>query len=310
MNILITGSASHIARTLIPVLLDDSRIHKIIGIDLNASAISHSKYQEHSVDIRSEQLEEYFNGIDAVVHLAFITNSGTLGERRFDREYIRDINVNGSKNVFQLAETNQVKTLIHFSSAIVYGMSSDNPQFLEETQPLKTVSDFYYSEDKVAVEEWLNEFEQQYPEQRIVRFRPHIVLGQHAQPLLKSMLGQPFHFMFPDPQPLTQCISEVDVATAVLQSLFCDVNGSFNLATDQVASFHWIHKHLHNYSLPMPFALAQQAHKLAWRYSGRFGDPAWFASMKYPLTISNDRAKQELNWRPTLNLFECLEATV
>jgi UDP-glucose 4-epimerase len=310
MNLLITGCASHIARTLIPVLLDDSRVTRIIGVDLNSSAISHSNYQEHNVDIRSEQLEKYFADIDAVIHLAFITDSGLLGERRFDRDYIRDINVNGSKNVFQLATAHQVKSLIHFSSAIVYGMSADNPQFLEETQPLKPVSDFYYSEDKVAVEQWIDEFEQLYPAQRIVRLRPHIVLGQYAQPLLKSMLSQPFHFMFPDPQPLTQCISEMDVATAVLQSLFLDVNGSFNLATDQVASFHWIHKHLHNYSLPIPFALAQQAHKLSWRYSGRFGDPAWFACMKYPLTISNDKAKQELNWKPTLDLFECLEATL
>ena len=310
MNILITGCASHIAKTCIPVLLDDSRVQKIVGIDIKTSSISHPKYEEHQENIRSQQLGKYFENIDAVIHLAFVVNNATLGKRRFDREYIRAINVDGSKNVFLQVAEHKVKTLVHFSSAIVYGMSSDSPTFIEETQPLTAMDGFYYSEDKVAVENYLDEFEKQHNNLRLVRLRPHVVLGQHTQPLVKSVLNQPFHFLFPDPQPLTQCISELDVATAMQQALFLDVNGSFNLATDQVASFHWIHKHLHKYSLPLPFGLAKHSHQLAWRYTGRFGDPAWLACMRYPLTISNEKAKQTLNWSPTLNLFECLEATV
>ena len=310
MNILITGCASHIAKACIPVLLDDSRIKKIVGIDLKPSSIRHSKYEEHIDNICSQHLGKYFAEMDTVIHLAFVVNNGVLGNRRFDREHIRRTNVDGSKNVFLLAAEHQVKNLIHFSSAIVYGMSADNPAFIDETHPLAATNGFYYSEDKVAVEKHLDEFEKQHNDLRLVRLRPHVVLGQHTQPLVKSVLNQPFHFLFPDPQPLTQCISEMDVATALQQALFLDVNGSFNLATDQVASFHWIHKHLHKYSLPMPFGISRQAHRLAWRYTGRFGDPAWLDCMQYPLTISNEKAKQTLNWSPTLNLFECLEATV
>lgn len=310
MNILITGSASHLAKTCIPVLLDDSRIDKLIGIDLLPSSISHPGFEEHIMDIRSDQLAQYFSNIDAVIHLAFIVDNGLLGTRRFDREYIRDVNVIGSQNVFKLAETNQIKNIIHVSSAIVYGMSQDTPQFIDEAQPLKTVEGFYYSEDKVALEKWLDDFEKQHSDMRIVRLRPHIVLGQYAQPHLKTVLNQPFHFMFPDPQPLIQCISEVDVATAIQNALFSDTSGSFNLATDQVSSFHWIHKHLHNFSLPLPFSVASSAHRLAWKYSTRFGDPAWLECMRYPLTLANDKAKQELDWQPTLDLFQCLEATV
>ena len=310
MNILITGCASHIAKACIPVLLDDSRIKKIVGIDIKASSFSHPNYEEHTDNICSQDLGKYFANIDAVIHLAFVVNNAVLGNRRFDREHIRRINVDGSENIFQQAAEHQVKTVIYFSSAIVYGMSADNPAFIDETGPLSATNGFYYSEDKVAVEKYLDDFEKQHRHLRIVRLRPHVVLGQHTQPLVKSILQQPFHFLFPDPQPLTQCISEMDVASAVQQALFLDVSGSFNLATDQVASFHWIHKHLHNYSLPMPFGITRQAHRLAWRYTGRFGDPAWFDCMQYPLTISNEKAKQTLNWAPTLNLFECLEATV
>ena len=96
----------------------------------------------------------------------------------------------------------------------------------------------------------------------------------------------------------------------MLQALTRDVRGSFNLATDQVASFYLIQKHLRHYALPLPYSLAKIIHTFAWRYSGRYGDPAWLDCMQYPLTIDNEKAKRELNWAPTLDLFECLDATI
>ena len=310
MRILVTGCASHVAKACLPVLLDEQHIKKIVGVDIKPSSIRHTNYEEHIVDICSNDLDQYFVDIDAVIHLAFVVNNSVLGKRRFDRDYIRDVNVNGSKHVFELAAKHDVKTIIHQSSAVVYGIGKDNPQFITEEQPLKPVDGFYYSEDKVAVEHWLDDFEQLHPELRIVRFRPHVILGQHTQPLVKAILKQPCYFLFPDPQPLTQCVSETDVATAMLQALTSDVRGSFNLASDQVASFHLIQKHIRNYSLPLPYGLAKRIHEFAWRYTGRYGDPAWLHCMQYTLTIDNEKAKRELNWAPTLNLFECLDATI
>ena len=310
MKILVTGSASHLARACLPVLLDDSRISRITGIDLKSTDLSHAKYQEYQLDIRSNDMAHHFIDIDAVIHLAFVVNNGNLGQQRFDREYIRSVNVTGSTHVFNLAAQHEVKTIIHLSSAIVYGMDSNNPNFIPEDQPLKPLEGFYYSEDKVAVEQFLDQFEPQHAKQRIVRFRPHVVLGQYTQPLVKALLQRPCYFLFDDPQPLTQCISEVDVATAMIQALFNDVRGSYNLATDQVASFYLIQKHLRNLSLPLPFELARHVHQWAWRYTGRYGDPAWLDCLQYSLTIDNEKAKRELNWAPTLNLFECLDATI
>ena len=310
MKLLVTGSASHVAQACLPVLLDDPRIKGITGIDLKASTISHTNFQEHIADIRSNDLAKYFVDIDAVIHLAFIVNNGLLGKQRFDRNYIRDVNVDGSQNIFQLAAEHRIKTLLHFSSAIVYGISADNPAFIDESHPLKPVKNFYYSEDKVAVEQWLNQYETESPDTRIVRLRPHVILGEHTQPLVKTLLKRPMYFLFPDPQPLTQGVSEMDVANAMLKSLFSEARGSFNLATDQVASFHLIQKHLRDYALPIPYNLAKHIHQLAWQYTGRYGDPGWLECMQYPLTIDNEKAKRELNWKPTLDLFECLDATI
>jgi len=310
MKILVTGSASRIARACLPVLLDDSRIAKITGIDIKSSGIEHSNFEEHIADVRDGAIARYFENIDAVIHLAFIGNNASLGQRRTDRDYIRDTNIAGSQNVFRLAVQHQVKTLLHLSSAIVYGMTAENPTFIQETQPLKAVENFYYSEDKVAIELWLDEFEKQHSDTRIVRLRPHVILGQYTQPIIVALLQKPVYFSFPDPQPLIQCISEMDVANAILQSLFSNVHGSFNLATDQVVSLHLVQQHLHSLNLPIPYGFAKRCHEYAWRYSGRFGDPGWMACLRYPLTIDNEKAKRELNWKPTLDLFECLDASI
>ena len=310
MKLLVTGCASHVAKACLPVLLDEPQITKVVGIDIKPSSISRSGFEEYIVDIRSNELAQHFVDIDTVIHLAFVVNNGTLGKQRFDRDYIRSVNIDGSKQVFELAAQHGVKTVIHLSSAVVYGMQQNNPQFITEDQPLKPIKGFYYAEDKVAVEQWLDNFEQQHPELRIVRFRPHVILGQHTQPLVRAILNQPCYFLFDDPQPLTQCVSETDVATAMLQALTRDVRGNFNLATDQVASFYLIQKHLRHYALPLPYSLAKIIHTFAWRYSGRYGDPAWLDCMQYPLTIDNEKAKRELNWVPTLDLFECLDATI
>jgi len=310
MKILVTGCASHVAKACLPVLLDEQHILKIIGVDIKPSSINHNDFEEHIVDIRSNELEQHFVDIDAVIHLAFVVNNAVLGKQRFDREYIRSVNVNGSKQVFELAAKHGVKTIIHLSSAVVYGMEKNNPQFMTEDQPLTPIKGFYYSEDKVAVEQWLDEFEQQHPALRIVRFRPHVILGQYTQPLVKAILKQSCYFLFHDPQPLTQCVSEIDVATAMLHALTINARGCFNLASDQVTSFYLIQKHLRNYPFPLPYSFAKRVHELAWRYTGRFGDPGWLHCMQYSLSIDNEKAKRELNWSPTLNLFECLDATI
>lgn len=310
MNILITGSASHLAGACLPQMFDDPRVTKVTGLDLKPAMTKHPAFHSHVADIRDPAIEHHFRNAEAVIHLAFINQSGVLGKQRCDREYIRSVNVAGTQHVCQLAARHGVNTLVYLSSAIVYGLSGQNPQFMREDQPLHAVEGFYFAEDKVAVEQWLDQFEARQRTLRIVRLRPHFILGPHSQPLLKALLRQPFHLNFRDPQPLLQGVADVDVAGAMRQALFSDARGAFNLATDQVASFYLIQKHLHRYSPALPFSLARTLHQLAWRYSGSYGDPGWFDGMRHSLTIANDKAKQELHWSPTLDLFECLDGTL
>ena len=316
MKVLVTGSASHLARVLLPRLCAEEDVERVLGVDLRASGFTHAKYTEVRDDVRSPELGRHLRGIDALIHLAFVVLPTSLGGQRprraGHRELMRDINVNGSANVFTLAREAGVERIVHLSSAVVYGAWPDNPPLLEETAPRRAMPGFAYAEDKVAVEDWLDLFERgtdrpASPVPLVVRLRPHVILGPRAQPLLRWLLRQPFYPLLPDPQPLTQCVWEDDVAQAILASLRHPRRGVFNLAADPPLSFRDMQRARHTLALPLPFPLARALHRGLWHISGIAGEPGWLEGMRYSLAVDSRRAEHALGWRATRSTYECLQ---
>ena len=80
---------------------------------------------------------------DVVVHLAFIV----LGAS----DKTRDINVEGSRNVFKAASTPGAK-LVYTSSVAAYGFHDDNPQPLTEDVPTRGSGEQSVSAQKAELE--------------------------------------------------------------------------------------------------------------------------------------------------------------
>jgi nucleoside-diphosphate-sugar epimerase len=308
MRVLVTGSSAHLARALLPRLLADPRIRQVTGVDLRPGDFSHPNFTPVQLDVRDPALAAHLAGIDALVHLAFVVMQGDLKMRRQDRAYIRDVNVNGSQAVFTLAARAGVKTLIHLSSAAVYALPLRQAP-ATETHPRAALPGFAYAEDKIAVETWLEDFEREHAELRVVRLRPHVILGPRAQPFLRALLRAPVYPRLPSPAPLTQCVHEDDVAQAIERALFAPVRGAFNLACADAVSFRDLQRKVHGWALPLPLALVRGAFYAAWRYAGYGTDPAWLAGMPHTLTLDTTRARTELQWRPRHPTIDaCLKA--
>ncbi len=308
MRVLVTGSSAHLARVLLPRLLADARVTHVTGIDLRANDFRHSRFTPVRLDVRDPGLAAHLAGIDAVVHLAFVVLQGDLVARRRDRTYIRDVNVTGTQNVCTLAERAGVKSFIHLSSAAVYALPLQ-PAPATENHPRHALPGFAYAEDKVAVEDWLDGFEREHPHLRIVRLRPHVILGPRAQPFLRALLRAPVYPRLPRPVPLTQCVHEDDVAQAIQMTLFTPVRGAFNLACADAVSFRDLQRTLHGWALPLPLALVRGAFYAAWRYWGYGTDPAWLEGLPHTLTLDTTRARTELQWRPRHPTMDaCLKA--
>ena len=309
MNVLVIGSASPLARVLLPALLNDARIEHVIGVDIRTGGFSHPHYRFRPVDVRAPELAVSLGEVDAVIHLGFAATGRRFGPFKLTRELMRDINLRGSQNVFQLAAEQGVKHAILLSSAAVYKLDDFHRGSMTENHPRHPLPGFAYAEDKSTVEDWLDGFEQQHLELRIVRLRPHLTLGPHVEPHVLDTLRLPLAPRFPDPQPLTQCVHEDDVVSAILAALFSDARGAFNLATANAMAVRDMQQLHHKRVYILPLMLLRALLKLRWRLTGKGVNPAWVEALRYNFAVHSGRARRELGWKPRYDTVkECLLA--
>ncbi|MDH3327101.1 MAG: NAD-dependent epimerase/dehydratase family protein [Gammaproteobacteria bacterium] len=306
MKVLVTGSSSHLASVLLPLLSELPQISQIRGIDLKPGTFNHPKFIENIIDIRDSKVSQLLEGYDTVIHLAFIVLRSSLKSQRKNRKLIHDINVNGSINIFQRAAGKNVKKIIHVSSAVVYGAWPDNLEKIRETQARKVMKGFSYAEDKNAVEDWLDTFEETNTV-NVIRLRPHVILGPKSQPFLISLIKQPFYPKLPAPQPLSQCVWEDDVADAIISALILNAQGAFNLAAEPAISFKEMIGLTHKISIPLPIKLLSFIHRNLWKISGAGEEPGWLSGMPYSLAVDSSKAARELNWQPKYTTKQCIQ---
>ena len=304
MKVLVTGCAGHLARALLPRLCAHPGVERVIGVDLAPCALSLPNFTAHRLDLRSDRLLPLLHGCDAVIHLAFVV-MGIPG-RRYDRAEARAINVGGTTALCERAARAGVRHLIHLSSAAVYGAWPDNPARITENHALRPMPGFPYAEDKVAVETWLDEFQAGHLALRVVCLRPHAIIGPHAQPLLNSLLRQPFYPRLPAPLPLTQCVWEDDVAEAILRALSGAARGGFNIAADPPLTFRDMLRAAHRRTYPVPFFAARAALRAAWRRTSGGAPAGWIEGLRHSLVLDCTRAQRELGWQARLNMYDCL----
>lgn len=296
MNVLVTGSSSHLARAVLPLLCAQDSIARVTGVDIAAAHFTHPKFIAVRGDIRGQDMAAILDGHDALVHLAFVVLRG-----RMSAAQMADINVSGSYRLFQAARDAGVQRFIHLSSAAVYGQGES----VDEQTAFAPLRGFLYGEHKAQLEALLAA---EFPE--CVRLRPHVILGPNAQTLLRTLLRLPLYPALPGPYPRLQCVHEDDVARAVMLAIQRDVRGPFNLATQDSFSYRDIIRQQHRFALPLPQGLARAGLSAAWRLSGWGGEPAWIDGLARTLTLDCRLATQELDWRSQYDSAQAVAATL
>ncbi len=114
LTVAVTGPTGTFGFGLMPLLQEDERISRIVGIarrPFDPSRHGWDKMEYRQGDVRdAEALEEAFRGADVVVHLAFMI-TGTA-----DRATTRAINVDGTLNAFRAAAAAGAKRFVYASS--------------------------------------------------------------------------------------------------------------------------------------------------------------------------------------------------
>ncbi|MDX2495086.1 MAG: SDR family oxidoreductase [Desulfuromusa sp.] len=161
-KIVVTGALGHIGSRLfrsLPdtfpaaefVLLDDFTTQRYISL---FNLPQNGRYCFFEIDVLKNDLEEFFSGADAVIHLAAITNAAGSFEIR---EQVEEVNFSGTEKVANAC----LKTgtpLLFLSTTSVYGTQTevvDENCSEEELQPQSP-----YAESKLRAEKYLNELGQ------------------------------------------------------------------------------------------------------------------------------------------------------
>jgi nucleoside-diphosphate-sugar epimerase len=224
LSVAVTGASGHIGSRVVELLSTDQRVARVMGFDVRPTSFRAENYIFDTMDVRRPALQHRFEGIDVVLHLAFIMDPIK------DEALMRDVNVNGSANVFKCAAAAGVPKIVYVSSATVYGAHSDNEVPLTEESPLRANLDFSYPAHKLEVEYIAKRLHEERPVMTFTILRPAIVYGPHVDNAWSHCLRFPGIFGVKGYQPPFQFVHEADVARALVFAVFQNLDGAYNVA--------------------------------------------------------------------------------
>jgi nucleoside-diphosphate-sugar epimerase len=293
VRVAVTGAGGLIGRALVRALASEARVEEVVAIDVRAQP--GQPVEGVSLvrrDTRDPGLAADLEGVDALVHLAF---------RVLDRRDARAIaaNVDGSRNAFEAAIAGGAVTIVHASSAAVYGAAADNPVPLTEDRPLRPAPGFAYPQTKVAVEEMLDRVAARAPHVRCAWLRPTNTLAP-GSPLL---LGHRVYVTLRGFDPPMQFTWVDDVAAAFAAALHApSARGPVNVGAPGTVLASEVAATLGVRGVRLPYRARRRA-AVAMRHLGVPGGlhPGFVDMARYPIVVSSRRAETALGWRPALD---------
>ena len=280
-TVAITGINSYFASTILPKLQEDPGIDKIIGIDVTPWKGGYNKVIFHKTDIRSAEISSILNGVDAVYHLAFI-----VGEIH-NKDKTRDININGSRNVFAACKNNNIKKVIYTSSATVYGSHQDNPPVFYEDSPLRKNEDNYYNSSKVEVENFVTDYFKDHPEIILTVIRAALLFGPNINNMFSNLFSLPVTMLPRGFHAENQYIHEEDLWEALYLAYKKDIPGIYNVGADDAIGLEYANKLAGVRVIPTPISLLKVIANVAFNIGLFPSSGAWVNMARYSIFISS-----------------------
>ena len=146
MNIAVTGANGHVGINLCEELLHQG--HRVKALThMHDSGLKHLEVEQIKGDILvKDSLQNLVSNAEIVIHLAAKISINGAGDSS-----IRQINVDGTRNILQASIENKVKRFIHFSSIHAFEQHPLN-EVLDESRPLVSDKAFAYDMSKAEGE--------------------------------------------------------------------------------------------------------------------------------------------------------------
>ncbi|OJU38716.1 MAG: epimerase [Microbacterium sp. 69-10] len=301
-RVLVTGGAGFLGSHVTALLAEHPSVEVVVSGDLRDSAVPGVVSERVDVtDAAGIAPVLRRHRIDTVVHLAAIVNPG----RDVALEY--RVDVDGSRNVLDACLDAGVRRLVVSSSGAAYGYHADNPEWLDEGDPVRGNDEFPYSRHKRIVEEMLAGARAEHPELEQVIFRIGTILGPTVRNQITALWDgrrllrvagsdSPFVFVWVD-----------DVAGAMVRAATDGPAGVFNVAGDGRMTVPEIAARLGKRMLSVPAWVLGAA--LAVGHALRLTEhgPEKVRFLRHRPVLANRRLKQEFGYTPARSSREAFE---
>jgi nucleoside-diphosphate-sugar epimerase len=325
LTVAVTGPTGDLGIGIVTALERSRSVKRIVGMarrpfDPAQRGWKKTEYRQGDVT-DAAAVRALVKGADVVVHLAFAILSAS--------DATHALNVQGSRLVFEEAAKAGVERICYASSVAAYGFHDDNPDWLTEEIPPRGSPEHPYSRQKAEVERVLGEVLLRRPATVAYAFRPCIVAGPHALTMLEEIpyqrlseaIPEPLARLLgslpmlkpviPDPGTRFQLVHEDDVARAFVAGVRgVGEPGPYNLAGGGVLTLTDVAHALDWYSVPVPRPLVEATAELVTRLPLAPDSAAWIHSLKKPVLMKTDRARNLLQWRPEYTARATLKAMV
>ncbi|WP_300267191.1 SDR family oxidoreductase [Microbacterium sp.] len=302
-RVLITGGAGFLGSHVAAALVARNDVDLVVAADLRAQT-PRPGIREAILDVTdagaiAPLLREH--RIDTVVHLAAVVNPG----RDVEAEY--RVDVTGTANVLAACIDAAVTRIVVSSSGAAYGYHADNPEWIDETHPLRGNDAFPYSRHKRLVEEMLADYRVRHPELAQVIFRIGTILGPDVHNQITELwesrrilhlagADSPFVFIWVD-----------DVAAAMVRAATDGPVGIFNVAGDGRLTVGEIAARLGKPLLTVPAWALSAALRVGRMLRLTVHGPEKIPFLRYRPVLSNTRLKSEFGFTPTRTSSEAFE---
>ena len=324
LRVAVTGPTGDIGKAFISALDKEPSVGRIIGMarspfDPAEQGWRKTEYTQGDILDRAA-VDVLVKDADVVVHLAFLIFTS--------KKKGRDINLEGSRNVFEAAVESKAKRLVYTSSVAAYGFHDDNPDVLTEDVPARGTDEHYYSAQKAEVEEMLANITM-YSDMGVYVFRPCIVAGPTALSLIQEIpyvqMGEKLPTpvrravgslpllrpVIPDPGVPFQLVHEDDVASALVAAVLGKGGpGAYNLAGDGDITTSDLARALGWYSVPLPDIAVDATVSVVSRLPLMPAQASWLNALRVPVLMDCSKARAELGWDPKYDALETLAETV
>jgi UDP-glucose 4-epimerase len=324
LTVAVTGPTGEIGQAVVGALERSREVARVLGMarrPFDPAARGWKKVAYRRGDVLDPvAVAGLVRDADVVVHLAFVIMGGA-------RESA-EVNLVGSRNVFEAAAAAGAKRLVYASSVAAYGFHGGNPQPLTEDVPARGAGGHYYSAQKAAVEDVLYETLASSATAAYV-FRPCIVAGREAPllidslpytqiserlpgPVLRLLDGVPIlKPVLPDPGVPFQLVHHDDVASAMRAAVLGrGAPGVYNLAGPGRLTVGELARELGWYSIPVPELAVDAVAEMVGRLGFLPAQAQWVAAFREPVIMDTAKARRELRWRPKYDALETLRETI